>query len=48
MTARIMMDEGDERPEETAQFELIPGVTPGVPERSAYVREEVDTLVPSD
>lgn len=24
---RIIMDEGDETPEETAQFELIPGVT---------------------
>lgn len=42
------MDESDETSEETAQFELIPGVTPGVPERSAYVREEVDKMVPRD
>jgi len=25
---RMIMDESDETPEETAQFELIPGVTP--------------------
>lgn len=43
-----MMDEDDERPEDTAQFELIPGVTPGVPKRSDYVREKVDKLVPTD
>lgn len=43
-----MMDESDERPEDTAQFELIPGVTPGVPERSDYVRGQVGKLVPTD
>lgn len=43
-----MMDESDERPEDTAKFELIPGVTPGVPERSVYVSEKVDELVPTD
>jgi|JI10StandDraft_1071094.scaffolds.fasta_scaffold652464_2 hypothetical protein len=48
MADERMMDESDERPEDTAQFELIPGVTPGVPERSAYVSEEVDRLVPRD
>lgn len=42
------MDESDFPDEEIARTELIPGVTTGVPERSAYVSEEVDRLVPRD